>query len=66
MSDLFRDFSLAAFFFFFFFFFLSESETSELAGQQVATDEPKQRFVNMPGAVIYIILTRADKRVLKE
>ena len=48
MSNHFPDFSLA-------FFSLIESEISEQASRQVATEEPKQRFVNMPSAVIYVI-----------
>ena len=39
------------------FFFFFESEISEQSSRQIALEEPKQRFVNMPGAVIDVIIT---------
>ena len=43
-------------FFSFLFFFLIESEISEQASRQIAREEPN-RFVNMPRAVIDVIIT---------
>ena len=37
------------------FFSIIESEISEQASRQVATEEPNKGFVNIPGAVIYVI-----------
>ena len=52
-------------FFFFSFFFLIESEISEQASRQIAREEPN-RFVNMPRAVIDVIITWAETKILKE
>ena len=58
MFDLLRDFFLA-------FFSIIESEISEQASRQVATEEPNKGFVNIPGAVIYVIKSWAEAKVLK-
>ena len=47
------------------FFSLIESEISEQASRQVASEEQKKLFVNMPGAVIYVIITWAEAKILK-
>ena len=48
------------------FFFFFESEISEQSSRQIALEEPKQRFVNMPGAVIDVIITWAETKILKK
>ena len=47
------------------FFSLIESEISEQASRQVASEEQKKLFVNMPGAVIYVIIKWAETKILK-
>ena len=47
--DLFRDFFLT-------FYRLLKVKFSEQSSRQVATEEPKKRFLNRPGAVIYVIV----------
>ena len=58
MSALLRDFSLA-----FFVHWKWNFETSEPASSNRTT---KQRFINMPGAVIDVIITWAETKILKE
>ena len=57
MSDLFRDSSLA----FFIVSWKGNLETSETASSNRRTE---QRFVNMPSAVIYLIITWAETKIL--
>ena len=57
MSDLFRDSSLA----FFIVSWKGNFETSETASSNRRTE---QRFVNMPSAVIYLIITWAETKIL--
>ena len=59
MSNLFQDFSLV-------FFFLNVKRNFGIGGSANGNRRTKKRYVNMPGAIINLIITSADTKFLEE